>query len=123
MQRNTVQRQAIRDAFTSTGRPLTPQEVHELAQESQPSIGMATVYRTLKALVEEKWLIVLEVPGEPPRYERAGLDHHHHFSCRKCGKMYDFHGCPTGIANLVPEGFKLEDHELFLYGTCPDCAA
>lgn len=121
MQRNTAQRSAIRKAFTDTPRPLTPQEVHDISKETLPSLGMATIYRTLKSLVEEEWIIALEVPGEAPRYERAGMDHHHHFSCRGCGKMFDFQGCPAGITSLVPEGFHLEDHELFLYGTCPDC--
>ena len=84
---------------------------------------MATVYRTLKSLVEDNTVIALDVPGEAPRYELAGKGHHHHFSCRTCGKMFDFHGCPGGIQSLVPEGFELEDHEIFLYGTCAECAA
>ncbi len=48
----THQRQAIIDVLTSRGRPLTARLLHEKAQDSVPSIGVATVYRNLRVLVE-----------------------------------------------------------------------
>ena len=51
MERSTRQRRAIREAFLEAGRPLSPQEVLELARKKVPSLGLATVYRTLKGLV------------------------------------------------------------------------
>ncbi len=35
-------------------------------------MGMATVYRNLKALVEAGQLVPVQISGEPPRYERMG---------------------------------------------------
>ncbi|MBX7257827.1 MAG: transcriptional repressor [Candidatus Hydrogenedentes bacterium] len=121
MERDTSQRRAIRQVFRDSGRPLSPQEVLEFARAHAPNLGIATVYRSVKTLMEDGWLVPVEIPGEPQRYEIAGKDHHHHFSCRSCGRMYDFDGCPSNLGGLVPAGFQMEDHEIFLYGRCADC--
>jgi Fur family transcriptional regulator, ferric uptake regulator len=123
MERDTQQRRAIRTALSEADRPLSPQEVLDLARRDAPSLGTATVYRTLKALVEEGWLAVVEVPGETPRYELSGKGHHHHFHCRGCGRLYELEGCPEGLKLLTPNGFSLESHEVVLYGRCVHCAA
>jgi Fur family transcriptional regulator, ferric uptake regulator len=123
MERDTRQRRAIRTALEESGRPLSTQEVLQLARQSSPSLGTATVYRTLKSLVEEGWLAVVEVPGEAPRYERAGKGHHHHFHCRGCGRLFELEGCPDGLRHLTPLGFSLEAHEVVLYGRCGVCTA
>lgn len=121
MQRDTAQRRAIRKAFSSLNRPLSPQEILEAAQVQVPNMGLATVYRTVKSLTESKDLAVVDVPGEPQRYELAGKAHHHHFSCRVCGRMFEMDGCPGDLERLVPRGFIMEDHELFIYGRCREC--
>ena len=89
----------------------------------RPGLGIATVYRTLKALVEEGALTQVELPGEPPRYETHGKRHHHHFHCRACDRVYELEGCPEGLRSLTPAGFSLESHEVVLYGRCAACSA
>ncbi|NUQ00161.1 MAG: transcriptional repressor [Armatimonadetes bacterium] len=123
MERKTRQRDAIRRAFGGTERPLSPQEVLDAAQEEVAGLSIATVYRTLKTLLDEAWLVLVELPGEPPRYERAGKHHHHHFRCRGCGRVYEIHGCPGNLASLLPAGFQLEQHDILLYGRCAECVA
>jgi Fur family transcriptional regulator, ferric uptake regulator len=120
-ERQTRQRQAIRDAIGDAGVPLSPREVLEHAQSRVNGLGMATVYRTLKLLVEAGVVQVVEIPGESPRYELAGKDHHHHFYCNACGKVYEVEGCPGDFSSLTPTGFKLENHELVLFGRCATC--
>ncbi|GGM91206.1 transcriptional repressor [Thermus composti] len=120
MERSTKQRRAIREAFLEAGRPLSPQEVLSLARRKVPSLGLATVYRTLKGLVEEGFLTAVALPGEPPRYEPAGQGHHHHFLCRRCGRVYELSGC--GLKADLPPGFQAEGHEVTVYGRCPECA-
>ena len=121
MQRNTKQREAIKDVLLNTRRPLRMSEVHELATRQVPGIGIATVYRTVKALSANGWLEVVEMPGETPRYECAGKDHHHHFRCNSCERVYNLEGCLGGMEALLPSGFRLESHELVLTGTCNTC--
>lgn len=122
-QRTTRQRQVLRDVFTDAGRPLRAQEAHELAQQELPRLGQATVYRAINDLVTEGWLRSVELPGEPARYERTGLGHHHHFHCRQCQRVYDIHDCPGNLRSLAPKGFVVESHEVVLYGVCEGCAS
>lgn len=122
MERNTRQRSAIRDAIAWAGRPLLPQEVLEHAQDGAPGLGIATVYRNLKAMVEEGELRPVHLPGENVRYELALHQHHHHFQCTRCQRVFDVHACPGDLSRLAPAGFTVEDHDLTLYGRCKECA-
>jgi Fur family transcriptional regulator, ferric uptake regulator len=123
MIRKTRQRSAIREALEASGRPMSPEEVLSAAQTHVRGLGIATVYRNLKALVEEGWLVPVELPGEPARYELAGKDHHHHFHCRACGRVFELNGCVEKLAELVPAGFAMTGHEVVLYGLCRGCQA
>ncbi len=121
MKRNTDQRRAIQQVFQQEPHPLTAQEILEHAQTEVPNLGLATVYRNLKSLTDSGLLRLVELPGEPCRYELTDQDHHHHFKCLACGRVFDIPGCVAGIAGLLPEGFKLRSHEILLYGHCPNC--
>ena len=121
MQRDTRQRRAIREVFTRERRPLSTDEILTAGQRLVPSLGIATVYRNIRALVSEGWLHTVELPGESPRYEQSGRPHHHHFICRRCDQAYDVEACPADVEHLAPEGFVVESHEVVLYGRCPSC--
>lgn len=84
-------------------------------------LGMATVYRAIKALTGEGWLVPVEVPGAPPRYEVRGKAHHHHFHCLKCGKLFGLDGCLERLGKLIPPSFRVVDHVVLLYGNCATC--
>jgi Fur family ferric uptake transcriptional regulator len=122
MQRETQQRRAIRRAFEAAGRPLSPQEIHEGARSNVRGLGIATVYRNIKAMLEEGWLRSVELPGAPSRYELAGKDHHHHFHCRECDRVFEMEQCPGSLRDLAPQGFEPESHEIILYGLCATCS-
>jgi Fur family ferric uptake transcriptional regulator len=121
MERSTRQRQAIREALREAGRPLSPGEILEHARQRVPGLGIATVYRTINSLVQEGSAVAVELPGEATRYEMAGKQHHHHFRCTSCGKVFELMGCPGDLSWLAPPGFRTERHEIVLYGSCPDC--
>lgn len=136
MERRTLQRAALLKAFEQAGRPLSPQELLKLATpHCRPSagsrssrakprgrLGIATVYRNLKALAAEGVLKAVNLPGEATaRYELCGKAHHHHFHCRICHHVYEVEGCPGNIEPLVPKGFVMEDHHVILYGLCSTC--
>lgn len=122
MERSTRQRTAIRDAIEAAGRPLSPQEVLDAARADVEGLGIATVYRNLKLLLEESAISLVQLPGDGPRYEIQGHAHHHHFQCLHCQKVFDVHRCPGDLAQLAPPGFTVERHEITLYGRCTDCA-
>ncbi len=119
--RKTKQRQIIRDVLEEAGRPLSASEVAKLARLKVKNIGTATVYRAINKLLEDGFLVPVEIPAEPSRYEVAGLHHHHHFYCRKCKKVFDVEGCPSDFSGFTPKGFTLDAHEVILYGRCADC--
>lgn len=121
MQRQTRQRAAIARVLREAGRPLSPQEVLDAAQRRVPRLGMATVYRTLNALVDDGEMHAIQLPGQPSRYERADLGHHHHFYCTACDRVFDIDGCALKPAFHLPAGFEVHDHEITLTGRCPQC--
>jgi Fur family ferric uptake transcriptional regulator len=120
MERSTRQRTSIRTALEKAGRPLLPAEILSAAQLEVPAMGLATVYRNLKQLIDAAEVAIVELPGEVPRYEIA-RHHHHHFRCNVCQRVFDIDKCPGDMKQLLPRGFTVEHHELTLYGRCSDC--
>lgn len=120
--RATRQREAIIRTLEEAGRPLSAVEILHLARSAVPALGLATVYRTIDSLLRSRSVASVEIPGRPPRYELAGKDHHHHFLCRQCHRVFEVPGCPGNIDAHVPDGFVLEGHEITLYGRCAACA-
>ena len=123
MERNTRQRGAIRRAFQRADRPLSTEEVLDLARSEVSSLGIATVYRNIRTLVDEGWLAVVELPGKSPRYELQGKGHHHHFHCSRCDRVFDVPRCDDNMDSMIPEGFVLEQHLIVLNGLCAECAS
>ena len=92
--RQTRQRNAIRTVFLRESRPLTAEEVRFLANHASIPLSLATVYRNLRAMVQEGWLAPVELPGRNTIvYERASQEHHHYFECRRCKAVYELEGC------------------------------
>ena len=120
--RLTKQRTAIEEVFESHHRPLSPGEVHELARGQVEGLGIATVYRALNDMVEENILRAVDLPGIAPRYEKAGLKHHHHFHCNTCDKVFDLDGCLLKPDIRLPDGFTVLSHDITLSGVCPRCS-
>jgi Fur family transcriptional regulator, ferric uptake regulator len=121
-ERRTTQKEAVKMAFTEATHPLTPQELLAAGQRHSPTLGIATVYRAIRALTADQTVIAVALPGESPRYELSEMEHHHHFQCRQCSKVFHLHGCMGDFQKLLPSGFQLDDHDVTLYGKCADCA-
>ena len=120
-ERETRQRDAIRRVIEEARGPLSPGEVLEMARSIVPALGIATVYRNLKLLAIEGAVQVVSLPGDAARYEVGESEHHHHFQCTTCRRVYDLPGCPGNLRKLVPRGFTVEHHDLTLYGRCVEC--
>jgi Fur family transcriptional regulator, ferric uptake regulator len=121
MERSTRQKRAIEAVLEKHKNPLTASEIQRLAVKEVPGLGIATVYRSLKALTNDGRVVSVEIPGQIPRYERADKGHHHHFLCRMCGEVFELERCFAPIKTMAPRGFRVEDHEIILYGSCQAC--
>jgi Fur family ferric uptake transcriptional regulator len=121
--RSTRQLRAIRGVLAGAGRPVSIDEIHRAAQAREDGLGVATVYRTVKTLVQEGAVVAITLPGEAPRFELAGKGHHHHFQCNACGRVFETPACLDDLRRLVPRRFQLTGHEVVLYGRCAECRA
>jgi Fur family transcriptional regulator, ferric uptake regulator len=121
MKRKTNQRNAIQEVFGKIDRPLGIAEILSGGREAVQSLNEATVYRNLKRLVETGWLQKISSPNLGTLYERAGKEHHHHFQCRSCDRLYEISGCAFNERSSTPAGFVTESHEVFLFGVCSEC--
>jgi Fur family ferric uptake transcriptional regulator len=121
MPRNTQQRAAIQRVLLKADRPLAIDEILGSTRELVSTIGIATAYRNIRRLVGEGWLTAVDIPGGPTRYEVAGKGHHHHFVCLTCNRVFVVPSCPSDLEKMSPEGFRVDNHEVVLYGKCSDC--
>jgi Fur family ferric uptake transcriptional regulator len=122
MKRKTCQRAAIEQVFRQQDRPLRVEEILKHGRALVESLNQATVYRNLKILVRKGWLKQINLPSLGSLYERTGKGHHHHFHCHACNRVFEVPGCALNKEEAAPEGFVMENHEIFLYGVCPSCA-
>ena len=112
----------VSDVIKKAGRPLTPLEVHQLASQKIPRLGIATTYRHLRKLTEGQQVVGVDYPGQPPRYEWADGKDKVHFSCRSCDKLFALEDTSADIPPAqAPEDFKVQGFEVMLYGICPQC--
>lgn len=89
----TRQRWEIAQLILLSADHLDAKQIVSTLRSSHPEIGPATVYRTLKVLVEAD--ILKETQTDPKKasvYEIAdGDDHHDHIICLDCGEIFEFH--------------------------------
>lgn len=121
MSRNTSQKTALEKVFDKEDRPLGVEEILNIGREMVGSLNQATVYRNLKSMVERGVLLQINHPVLGTLYERTGKEHHHHFHCRVCDRVFELPGCGLDSRKAAPKGFKTEGHEIFLHGVCPTC--
>ena len=90
-----------------------------------PSVGRATVYRTLEQLEQLDLVHRVDVGGEVVAYERNDpSEHHHHIVCVRCGRLLPFEdGRLEQAIHAVGETveFEIVSHDVLLRGLCPDC--
>jgi Fe2+ or Zn2+ uptake regulation protein len=91
-----------------------------------PRLGRATVYRTLKLLVEAGVLCKTVMPDGSPRYSLDDFHHHHHQLCVVCGRVEEFrHPAVERMVRAMRRDIdgELVGHRLELYTRCRDCTA
>ncbi len=123
--KHSEQRQLILDVFLNTEEHLTAEELYALVKMKNPSVGQATIYRTMKLFNDAGLSRELRVEDGVTRYEHLyNHEHHDHLVCTGCGNIIEIvspeiEAMQEKIAK--ENGFTLKRHRLELYGLCKDC--
>ena len=123
--RSTEQRRLIVDRFFEAEGHETIDSLLESVRSSDPHVGYATVYRTMKMLVESGIAHEQKFGDGFTRYElNDEATHHDHLICSNCGRIEEFE--EPLIEELQERvaaryGFDLQQHKLELYGICAAC--
>ena len=121
----TPQRVAVYKVLIASDDHPTAEEVFSLVRASFPDIAMDTVYRTLTTFIEIGLIHPVVGHGEPKRYD-PNVEPHHHFRCKQCGTIIDFHEDSFNRLS-VPESIKKEHTvssvKVLLEGLCDKCSS
>src|SRR5438105_15269131 len=113
--RVTQQRLSIWDALAAShGSHLSAEELTERVRTEDPSVHLATVYRTLDLLVEQSLATRTNLGADRAYYETLAEQLHHHVVCERCGASAHLHDDVLGgLAERVPEasGYSLGPRE------------
>lgn len=122
--RLTAPRRTVLAAVLRRTRPFTAEQLVADLRTSDPTLGRATVYRTLDILVSVDVLRRLLQPGRHPTYVVGAPTHRHHLVCSDCGTVVPFTRCPVDelVRTLSRDTeFAIHSHTLEVFGTCRVC--
>ena len=119
----TPQRIAVYKYLCSTKKHPSAETIYNSLHETYPTMSLATVYKTLKTLVEVNLIQELNVGEGNFRYD-ANASSHPHIQCISCGSVDDIVG--VTFDNLNGTASKYTDYnvlssKVYFYGICKDC--
>lgn len=124
----TGQRGAVLGVLVKySGKHLSTEEIFQFVRDTNPEIGLATVYRTLTLLERVGLVMKIDLDDGFSRYElaRQNEDHrHHHLICSKCGSISEVEVDLLDQLEeqiLLKNGFLVKDHRVKFYGLCNHC--
>jgi Fur family ferric uptake transcriptional regulator len=124
-QRNTWQRERVREALADAPGFVSAQALHATLREDNTGIGLATVYRTLAGLAAQGDADSLQSPeGENLFRACATPGHHHHLICRSCGLTVEIAATDVeewARSTAATHGFTQAEHIVDIFGLCAAC--
>ena len=124
--RGTRQAAALVAALDNLPGFCSAQQIHAELRRRGEHIGLTTVYRHLQVLSEEGSVdSIRDDNGETLYRQCVTSGHHHHLTCRNCGRSVEVEGrAVEQWAERVARdaGFTDVGHTVELFGLCPDCA-
>ena len=121
----TQPRKIILESFLQIEGHISVKKLCEEVKKVDPQISQATVYRTMKILVECGLASENEFTDDRKFFEKShGIEHHDHMVCAKCKKVEEFYN--DSIERLQEEvarshKFEITSHRMTLFGICNDC--
>ncbi|MDP2014054.1 MAG: transcriptional repressor [Actinomycetota bacterium] len=122
--RTTRQRAAVASALLDLDDFRSSQELHEHLRSIGESVGLTTVYRTLRAMADAGEVDVIVREDGESVYRQCSGSHHHHLVCRQCGAAVEIEGPAVerwADAVAAQHGFTEVSHTLELFGLCTQC--
>mgnify|MGYP001594215892 CR=1 FL=1 len=123
--RMTGQRELIAKIFFQHRGHISIEELHHEVQKTDPGIGYATVYRTLKLLSDAGLAAGRSFGNGFTRYEPDNqIEHHDHLICTRCGAIIEFENNRIESLQKSVAGqyrFEVTHHVMELYGICSKC--
>lgn len=119
----TPQRYAIYKYLKSTKSHPSAEMIYDNLKADYPTMSLATIYKTLKTLIELGVVIELNVGEDNFRYD-ANTSQHPHIVCLSCGRVDDIENADFNFLNSEAEkytDYKIDSHQLYFYGICPEC--
>lgn len=115
--------EARKNTLTTLQAAEQPLTIGEIARKTDSD--EASVYRTVRMLVQEGFLEELVIAGSAPRYALLDHDdehHHHHVVCDGCGFVAHIPCEETAVHASLPKDFsEITAHEVTLHGLCKKC--
>lgn len=123
--KSTRQRDLIVERFFWLDKHISADELLEDVREHQPRIGYATVYRTLKLLVEQGFALPKDFGDGQTRFDPIHNQdpQHDHLICVDCRKIIEFNDDALNerIQAIVGEmKYKIRRKKIELYAECTD---
>lgn len=124
-QKITGPRKTVLDAFLNLESHVTAEEILKAARGIDPTIGQATVFRTIKLITGAGLASEACSDEGGRRFEHAyGHSHHDHMECLRCGRIIEF--VSPDIETLQEKvcrehRFRPAKHRLTIQGICAEC--
>ena len=120
--RLTEPRRLILEAVRATDAHPSAFAVYRKVRRRLPRVSLATVYRNLRRLAAEGFL--LERAGVDGLRFDGNVERHDHFTCLACRRVFDVPPAQaTGARHRIAArtGFEVLDHRVEFYGLCAVC--
>ena len=103
---------------------VSAEDVYKLLLQNGEEVGLATVYRVLTQFEQAGLVVRHNFEGGHSVFELSSDKHHDHIVCIRCGRVEEFaddeiEQRQKNVADKL--GFELTDHNLNMYGLCPEC--
>ncbi|MEO5761597.1 MAG: transcriptional repressor [Vicinamibacteria bacterium] len=121
--RYSLQRDVVLEVVRSIFEHPTADWVYKTTRKRLPKVGLGTVYRNLKALVDEGLVREVRTDDEAVRYD-GNVGEHYHIRCIACGRVSDL---PVSVDRSIEAqahratNYAIVGHATEVQGVCPSC--
>ncbi len=118
--RPSYQRIGILEYLSSRKTHPTVDEIYNALLKKIPTLSRTTVYNTLNLFLKTGLVCPVTIEDNQARYDIKMHDHGH-FQCTSCSTVYDFETDFDNISKSLPEGFKVNEKNIYFKGICSKC--